>query len=93
MKALTPIDVRRKMIEKYGKPITDKKDGKDYYRGVRIAIDGEDVSGNFIDLPTSTEEPSVDIIPPADTVAPVIETDEAPVETITIKKQPKKKKI
>jgi len=87
MKALTPIDVRRKMIEKYGKPITDKKDGKDYYRGVRIAIDGEDVSGNFIDLPSTTDEPSVDIIPPAEADA-----DEVAVEVIPVKKQPKKKK-
>ena len=35
MKALTPIDVRRKMIEKYGKPILDKKDGKEAYRGAK----------------------------------------------------------
>ena len=94
-KALTPTDVRRKMIEKYGKPILDKKDGKEAYRGVRIAIEGEDVSGNFIDLPIPMEdEPSVEIIPPdADApVAPVTEVEEADVIELKVKKQPKRKK-
>ena len=94
-KALAAVDIRRKMIEKYGKPILDKKDGKEAYRGVRIAIEGEDVSGNFIDLPPPEDEPSVEIIPPdADTapVAPVTEVEEADVIEIKVKKQPKKKK-
>jgi len=92
-KALTPTDVRRKMIEKYGKPILDKKDGKEAYRGVRIAIEGEDVSGNFIDLPIPPDEPSVEIIPPdAVPAAPVTEVEEADVIEVKVKKQPKKKK-
>jgi P4 family phage/plasmid primase-like protien len=94
-KALTAVDIRRKMVEKYGKPIVDKKDGKEAYRGVRIAIEGEDVSGNFIDLPPPEDEPSVEIIPPdadAAPVAPVTEVEEADVIELKVKKQPKKKK-
>jgi hypothetical protein len=83
------------MIEKYGKPILDKKDGKEAYRGVRIVIEGEDVSGNFIDLPPPEDEPSVVIIPPdadAAPVAPVTEVEEADIIELKVKKQPKKKK-
>jgi phage/plasmid-associated DNA primase len=92
-KALSSVDIRRKMVEKYGKPIVDKKDGKEAYRGVRIAIEGEDVSGNFIDLPIPTDEPFVEIIPPdATPVAPVTEVEEADIIELKVKKQPKKKK-
>jgi len=51
---LRPIPVKdfKEKIEKiFGAPLTDKKDGKLYYKGVRLIINGEDVSGNFIDTP------------------------------------------
>jgi hypothetical protein len=41
-------DTRQKLIEKYGKPKTWKKNAKEYFCGVRIAGLSEDISGNFV---------------------------------------------
>ena len=50
--SLRPISVKdfKEIIEGvFGAPLTDKKDGKLYYKGVRLMIEGEDISGNFVD--------------------------------------------
>jgi hypothetical protein len=76
-KKLSPADVRQKLIDKFGKPLTRK--GKEMFQGVRIAGLLEDVSGNYIDATHEanevtdvekeetvvTEQPSLTLIEPA----------------------------
>jgi phage/plasmid-associated DNA primase len=52
-KKLSPADVRQKLIDKFGKPLTRK--GKEMFQGVRIAGLLEDVSGNYVEPPAETE--------------------------------------
>jgi hypothetical protein len=74
-KKLSPADVRQKLIDKFGKPLSRK--GKEMFQGVRIAGLLEDVSGNFIEETVAvaeaeekqetivTEQESLTIIEPA----------------------------
>jgi phage/plasmid-associated DNA primase len=57
-KKLSPADVRQKLIDKFGKPLTRK--GKEMFQGVRIAGLLEDVSGNFIEETVAAVEPQVE---------------------------------
>jgi hypothetical protein len=54
-KKLSPADVRQKLIDKFGKPLSRK--GKEMFQGVRIAGLLEDVSGNYVE---PTAEPQVE---------------------------------
>jgi phage/plasmid-associated DNA primase len=54
-KKLSPADVRQKLIDKFGKPLSRK--GKEMFQGVRIAGLLEDVSGNYVEpLAEAAEE-------------------------------------
>ena len=79
-KKLSPADVRQKLIDKFGKPLSRK--GKEMFQGVRIAGLLEDVSGNYVEPPTEepveeaveekeetivTEQESLTIIEPVET--------------------------
>jgi hypothetical protein len=52
-KKLSPADVRQKLIDKFGKPLSRK--GKEMFQGVRIAGLLEDVSGNYVEPPAESE--------------------------------------
>lgn len=56
-KKLSPADVRQKLIDKFGKPLSRK--GKEMFQGVRIAGLLEDVSGNFIEETVAVAEAEV----------------------------------
>ena len=53
-KKLSPADVRQKLIDKFGKPLSRK--GKEMFQGVRIAGLLEDVSGNYVESAEAQEE-------------------------------------
>lgn len=53
-KKLSPADVRQKLIDKFGKPLSRK--GKEMFQGVRIAGLLEDVSGNYVESAEPQEE-------------------------------------
>jgi len=52
-KKLSPADVRQKLIDKFGKPLSRK--GKEMFQGVRIAGLLEDVSGNYVEAQAVSE--------------------------------------
>jgi hypothetical protein len=58
-KKLSPADVRQKLIDKFGKPLSRK--GKEMFQGVRIAGLLEDVSGNFIEETVAAAEPEEEV--------------------------------
>jgi P4 family phage/plasmid primase-like protien len=61
-KKLSPADIRQKLIDRFGKPVTRSHREKDVFRGVRIAGESEDISGNVVSENETVEAQDANVV-------------------------------